>query len=297
MQMPVSSSAPAVRVPCPVCGVSAAPAERVGAATYYGCPVCETLFQHPMPTIEAMRAYVDAEYAGGVYNDYVAAANLKSLTFAGRVRAIEKRIGRGRLLDVGASCGFFVEQALRSGFDAYGIELSSEAIAMAPEGVRERLILGDVNTLDLARLEPFDVITAFDLIEHVFDPLKFLRELARVAKPGSWVVISTPDVSHLLRHVLRARWPMFQPLQHTVLFSPRSLRLALSSAGYDQISIGPATKTLTADYLAGQINMYLPAAVNLYRRASRAIPEALRTRPINVNIGELLAFARLPERA
>jgi 2-polyprenyl-3-methyl-5-hydroxy-6-metoxy-1,4-benzoquinol methylase len=280
-------------VNCPICGVPADIAQRVPPATYYGCPVCETLFQHPMPTIEQMRAYVEAEYARGVYNDYVAAANLKALTFATRARRIAARVRGGRLLDVGASAGFFVEQALDAGFDAYGVELSNEAVSSASPRVRERLTVGDVNALALEVTTPFDVVTAFDLIEHVFDPVRFLQEIRRVARPGALLVITTPDVGHVLRHVLRARWPMFQPMQHTVLFSRRGLRLALTRAGFSDIEIGPATKTLTADYLAGQVDMYLPLAVKLYRAAAKAIPEKVRSAPVNVNIGELMAFARV----
>jgi 2-polyprenyl-3-methyl-5-hydroxy-6-metoxy-1,4-benzoquinol methylase len=294
MQMRNANMPSPNRVVCPICGVSSAPVERVGNATYFGCPVCETLFQHPMPTIDAMRAYVNSEYTSGVYNDYVSAAKLKSMTFRSRVKVIQQRGAAGRLLDVGASCGFFVEEALKAGFDAYGVELSAEAISKAPDVIRARLTLGDVNTLASSVNEAFDIITAFDLIEHVFDPIAFLHQLRRVAKPGSWIVISTPDAGHVLRHLLRSRWPMFQPMQHTVLLSRRGLRLALSAAGYDDISVGPAHKTLTADYLAGQVQMYVPAMVNAYRIASRVIPESLRTRPLNVNIGELMAFARLP---
>lgn len=284
-------------VACPICGVGARIAQRVPPAVYYGCPVCETLFQHPMPTIEQMRAYVEREYERGLYNSYVAAANLKALTFATRVKAIARRAPAGRLLDVGASAGFFVEQALKAGFDAYGLELSSEAVKSAAPQVRERITIGDVNALTLGGAERFDVVTAFDLIEHVFDPIAFLREIRGVAKPGALLAISTPDVGHVLRHVLRARWPMFQPLQHTVLFSRRGLRLALANAGYADIEIGPATKTLTAEYLAGQVETYLPIAVRAYRAASRIVPERIRTFPVNVNIGEIMAFARVPAGA
>jgi 2-polyprenyl-3-methyl-5-hydroxy-6-metoxy-1,4-benzoquinol methylase len=292
--MPTTDLTAKSAVVCPICGVPAKIAQRVPPAVYYGCPVCETLFQHPMPTIDQMRSYVEDEYARGVYSSYVAASNLKALTFATRARRIAKRISGGRLLDVGASAGFFVEQALLAGFDAYGVELSNEAVAGAPAPIRERLTIGDVNALALEGTTPFDVITAFDLIEHVFDPVAFLQEMRRVARPGALLAITTPDVGHVLRHVLRARWPMFQPMQHTVLFSRRGLRLALTQAGYTDVEIGPATKTLTADYLAGQVDMYLPAAVKAYRAASKAIPEKLRTAPVNVNIGELMAFARVP---
>jgi SAM-dependent methyltransferase len=281
-------------VACPICGVASSPAQRVPPAVYYGCPVCETLFQHPMPTSQQMHEYVESEYASGVYNSYVGAANLKAMTFAARASAIAKRARGGRLLDVGASAGFFVEQALSAGFDAYGIELAGEAVAKASPRVRDRMTVADVNALALGGVEPFDVITAFDLIEHVFDPVAFLREIRRVARPGALIVITTPDAGHVLRYVLRARWPMFQPMQHTVLFSRRGLRLALSEAGYDDVEIGPATKTLTADYLAGQVQMYLPLAIRAYRAAARVVPEKLRTSPVNVNIGELMAYARVP---
>jgi 2-polyprenyl-3-methyl-5-hydroxy-6-metoxy-1,4-benzoquinol methylase len=280
-------------VTCPICGVAANVAQRVPPAVYYGCPVCETLFQHPMPTSQQMHEYVETEYASGVYNSYVAAANLKAMTFAARAKKIAAR-AQGRLLDVGASAGFFVEQALNAGFDAYGVELSTEAVSKSSPLVRERMTVGDVNALALGGVAPFDVITAFDLIEHVFDPVAFLQEMRRVARPGALIVITTPDAGHVLRHVLRARWPMFQPMQHTVLFSRRGLQLALTTAGYTGVEIGPATKTLTADYLAGQVEMYLPLAVRAYRAASRVLPQKLRTAPVNVNIGELTAYARVP---
>ena len=278
---------------CPICGVRAKPKQAVPPTMYYGCSVCETHFQHPMPTIDQMHTYVQDEYANGVYQDYVSAANLKAATFSRRARLIAERSGPGALLDVGASCGFFVEQALAVGFDAYGVELSSEAVAKAPELIRRRLTIGDVNSLSIERSTPFDVITAFDLIEHVFDPIVFLQSLRTVAHPGTWIVITTPDVGHFLRPILRQRWPMYQPMQHTVLMSERGLKLALSRAGFDSIEIGPANKTLTADYLAGQVEMYLPGPVKAYRSAARVLPSSIRNAPININIGELMAFARV----
>jgi SAM-dependent methyltransferase len=279
---------------CPVCGVPARPAERVPPAIYYGCQVCETLFQHPMPSIAAMQAYVEKEYASGVYANYVAAAELKKLTFARRAQLIARRRSGGRLLDVGASCGFFVDEALGAGFDAYGVELSHEAVSKAPDALRRRLSVGDVNALLLSDTQPFDVVTAFDLVEHVFDPIDFLTQLRRVMRSGGLIAITTPDVSHPLRYVLRARWPMFQPMQHTVLFSRRGLRLALTRAGYEDVEISAARKTLTADYIAGQVSGYLPGLVQAYRRVSAAVPAALRNAPVSVNIGELMAFARVP---
>jgi 2-polyprenyl-3-methyl-5-hydroxy-6-metoxy-1,4-benzoquinol methylase len=247
-----------------------------------------------MPTLEQMRAYVEKEYASGVYADYVSAAALKALTFSRRAAKIRALTGTGRLLDVGASCGYFVDEALKAGFDAYGLELSAEAIASAPAHVRDRLTLGDVNTLTARGEAPYGVISAFDIIEHTFDPIGFLKNLRTVAAPGATVVLTTPDTGHALRYVLRSRWPMLQPLQHTVLFSRRSLLLALTRAGLEDVRITVARKTLTADYLAGQVEMYLPLAVRAYRAAARVVPASITEAPVSVNIGELMAFARVP---
>src|ERR1700686_693016 len=109
---------------CVIWPLSAAPSFSLPPAYYFSCKSCGTIFQHPMPTLEAMRSYVDEEYTAGVYRDYVAARDLKLLTFGPRVEEIRRRAGVGRLLDIGASCGYFVDAALEGGLDAYGVGLS-----------------------------------------------------------------------------------------------------------------------------------------------------------------------------
>lgn len=277
---------------CPICEALAASYCRKGRAHYFRCAVCGTIFQHPMPSIEDMLAYVNEGYADGAYDAYVRARDLKLLTFRQRAGQIRRFAGGGRLLDVGASCGYFVEAALESGFDASGIELSPVAVAAAPSPVRGRLIVGDVNRLRSDGVEPYDVVTAFDIIEHTLDPLQFLRDLKSVGRDGSLLVITTPDTDHFLRPAMGRTWPMLQPSQHTVLFSRRSLHDALTQAGYADIRLMPARKTLTTDYLARQISEHNPSLARAYAALSPVIPQRLRTTPISVNIGETMAFAR-----
>ena len=54
-----------------------------------------------------------------------------------------------------------------------------------------------------------------------FDPVSFLDDIGRVLAPGGLLVVSTPDTGHWLRPLMRSRWPMLQPDQHTFLFSRR----------------------------------------------------------------------------
>jgi predicted SAM-dependent methyltransferase len=151
--------------------------------------------------------------------------------------------------------------------------------------------VGDANVLAADGVEKYDVVTAFDLVEHTYDPAAFVRTLHALLREGGLLVISTPDTGHFLRHVMGASWPMLQPLQHTVLFSRRSLAGMLRKAGFSDISMTSAYKVLTADYLADQVGALSPAIERTYELVARAVPSGLRRLPVSINIGETMAFA------
>ena len=199
------------------------------AAHYWECQPCQLLFQHPLPDAGGMREFADAEYSAGVYRDYVAARELKCRTSA---IGWPDPGGWARLLDVGCACGYLIDVALEAGYDAYGVEFSGAAAAQASLPARARIVVGSVEAMARQRLGEFDVITAFDIIEHTQDPVAFLGELRELLRPGGSLLLTTPDVLHPLRWVMGARWPMLQPLQHTFLFSRLSMRMALERAGF-----------------------------------------------------------------
>lgn len=277
---------------CPICKSNSDFYCFKPPANYFRCPKCGTIFQHPLPSPEAMIGYADQEYSDGLYGEYVQARDLKYLTFRKRMLAIQSRTRGKRLVDIGCSCGYFIDVALEDEFDAYGIEFSSVAIAAASEPVRSRIIRGDVNQLQTTEHASFDVVTAFDVLEHTLDPLKFLAQLRSLLNSGGLLVITTPDTGHFLRPLMGKRWPMLQPLQHTCLFSRESLCAALEKTGFTDIEIMPARKVLTPEYLAGQIKLYNPLIARLYNVLSKAFPKRLRNMPISINISEMMAFAR-----
>ena len=261
-------------------------------ADYYICREIGLIFQRMRPSTVEMAEHADAEYTSGLYRDYVAAAPLKYETFKRRVELIGQYANGGRLLDVGCSSGFFMEVALRHGFDAYGIEFSRQAVALAKEEIRGRITHGDVNSLRDRGEQRFDVIVGFDIIEHTQDPFRFLGEAREMLSPQGWLVLSTPDTGHFLRYAMGSRWPMLQPWQHTYLFSKKAMRKTLEMAGYENIQIQNAHKTLTLEYLMGQIRVYNPWLAKTYRAFSLLLPRAIRAKPFSVNIGEMLVFCK-----
>ena len=108
--------------------------------------------------------------------------------------------------------------------------------------------------------------------------------------------MSTPDTGHFLRYLMGARWPMLQPMQHTTLMSRLGLRIAAERAGFQEVVVTAARKTLTLEYLFEQVRDHNPALHAAYGVTRRIVPGAVRSHPLRINIGELLAVAVKPSR-
>jgi 2-polyprenyl-3-methyl-5-hydroxy-6-metoxy-1,4-benzoquinol methylase len=278
---------------CPVCtSVDTNRYCHKDTSEYFACTSCQALFQHPVPDRQAMLNYAETEYAEGVYGEYVGAREMKLAHFAARMDLMRPRVRVGTLLDVGCSCGYFMEVAMREGFEVRGLEFSQHAIDAARPEVRARIIRTSVNELSGEHEQAYDVITAFDIIEHLERPLEFLQHARRLLRPGGVIVISTPDADHWLRPLMGARWPMLQPMQHLTIFSRKSMRVALDTAGFQTEVIETAHKILSYDYLINQVRPLNPLLFSLLRGATRVVPAAMMRRQRQVNIGEVLAIAR-----
>lgn len=260
-------------------------------ACYYICKDCRSIFQHPLPSMSEMAEYANSQYKDGSYSDYINARELKYLHFRQRLKQFKAIFPNGRLLDVGCSCGYFMEVAMENGFDTHGIELSEVAISAAQPLTRQRIVRGSVNDLGVLQIGNFDLVTAFDILEHTEDPVKFLMQIKSILKKDGGVILSTPSTGHVLRYILRGRWPMFQPMQHTMLFSSKSLSLAMNKAGFKNIRIATAYKSVTLEYLFQQIQDYNPFIYNTFKRFKFLIPKRILVKPLEINIGEILAIA------
>jgi hypothetical protein len=89
-----------------------------------------------------------------------------------------------------------------------------------------------------------------------------------------------------------SRWPMLQPMQHTVLFSRRGIADLLERSGFEDVQVEAAHKVLTIDYLADQLTATNPGINRLYQVMNWVIPGPLKRKPLAINIGEFVAYAR-----
>ncbi|MBI1846969.1 MAG: methyltransferase domain-containing protein [Candidatus Rokubacteria bacterium] len=154
----------------------------------------------------------------------------------------------GRLLDIGCGFGFFVRLAAAAGWNATGVDVDPTAVAYARTRLGIAAFVGDACQLPVADAS-FDLITIWNVLEMVGDPLSLLREAARLVRPSGRIFIRTPNerfhlASFRLAHALdgRRRRPCQTPafatfVFHATSFSRRTLPIALARTGLELESI------------------------------------------------------------
>jgi 2-polyprenyl-3-methyl-5-hydroxy-6-metoxy-1,4-benzoquinol methylase len=214
---------------CPLCGYRRAARLFTKRQTdYWGCPVCRFRFATPGTNPNFANRLDDYEeaylqYLGPDRSDNV---NFESLyRWMAHVTPLEGK----RLLDVGAGSGKLVRFLRARGVDASGIEPSRPLF--------DHFLAGDpafrCATLDAGQVSDmpsFDIVTAFDVIEHVSDPVGFVRNVAATLAPGGVFFLSTPDVESLTAKAFGRRWHFYYPY-HLSYFAPRTLARVAASHG------------------------------------------------------------------
>ncbi len=205
------------------------------------------------------------------------------LTFQRHLRPLEKiKAPPGKLLDVGAYTGIFVEIAAQHGWEAYGVEPSHWAVEQARErGLR--LIEGTMASPELPAAS-FDVVTMWDVIEHVTDPLGEIQQAHRLLKPGGLLVVHTMDIDSLFARVMSGRWPWLMEM-HIYYFSQRTLRLMLEKSGFTVVRSSAQGRYLRLGYFATRIGGFSPWLGRWLGGLFRALH--LREMPIPLNFGDL----------
>jgi len=148
-------------------------------------------------------------------------------------RLLEVTRPPGRFLEVGCGPGVFVRLLQELGFVAIGTELSGWIVEFAKRTFDVTVLRGRVETLDL---DPgFKCIAAFDVLEHVDDPLKTVRRCSDLLAPNGVLLLQTPWYRGE-----GPDWKMFQADEHVHLFTEESIRLLLARAGFEGTLVRPS---------------------------------------------------------
>jgi 2-polyprenyl-3-methyl-5-hydroxy-6-metoxy-1,4-benzoquinol methylase len=234
-------------VPCLFCDVQD---ERIlfkdGPFRVVSCARCGHVYVNPRLPADRLHEMYQEEYWNSPrakefgYTRYLAERELYERTYRRRSDTIERyKRTPGRVLDIGCAAGFFLRVMADKGWDTVGVEISAPMVEYA----RDELQLPDVRRADVLTtdLEPgsFDVITLWDVIEHLEDPLEHLRAAHRLLHRNGILVLETQNVRSGFARLLGRKWQHYKHEEHLYHFHPETLDRLLMEAQLEIVENTP----------------------------------------------------------
>lgn len=176
--------------------------------------------------------------------------------FDRKIDLLKKRYHvRGKVLDIGTGHGYFLEAAKERNVLAVGIDRTKQAVEFAK---RQKLRVYNTD-LHHAPFKPntFEAVTAFELIEHVADPLVLLKDAYKFLKPGGVIMIATPKAEGYLHKIMGNHWLSFRHRQHFYFFSEKTLSALLNKSGFTDVEVlNDDIRFYPANHIVGGIKYY-----------------------------------------
>ena len=209
---------------CLVCGSSELNTlENFSKAFLCKCKSCSFVFSEKIPSEIELINY----YNGYGRNDYLSPITIKRYhELLDKMEVFRKT---NRILDVGCGIGYFLEVAIERGWEVYGTEYTDKALEIcSKKGIN--MMQGKLDSANYEQ-EFFDVITSFEVIEHINNPNQEIQHFQRILRKGGLVYITTPNFNSLLRYRLKEQYNVITYPEHLSYYTPYTLNKLFSLNG------------------------------------------------------------------
>ncbi|MEM9343000.1 MAG: class I SAM-dependent methyltransferase, partial [Pseudomonadota bacterium] len=229
---------------CPLCGSSAARDTRYRQAPFAvkRCAECAHWFLSPRLVPEAAdRFYTSDQYfngsSGSGYENYATQKRSLQATFSRLMDAVAARGATGGdLLEVGSGPGYLLEVATPHFASVEGVELS-ERTAREAEALSGAQVYRSVDAIDDGKA--YDCIIATHVIEHIYEPVTFTRDLVARLRPGGFLILAAPHMNSPLRYLMGGAWPSWKYPEHVSFFDQKTLPDLMRRVGLQDPEIVP----------------------------------------------------------
>jgi len=226
---------------CPLCGQRGAREWLQGRDRFHGrhekytlvrCPTCSLVWLSDSPKPSEMHLhYTDA------YHKLISAGGENSpVRWRERKATLRQYKQSGALLDLGCSSGAFLESLKGEPWKLYGIEMSAEGARTAEARSGAQVFAGDIPEAPFAP-ESFDVITCFDVLEHLYEPLRVMVKVREWLKPDGIFYVMVPNIDSAEARVFGTYWHGLEFPRHLFHYSPASIRYLARSVGLEEVSL------------------------------------------------------------
>lgn len=228
----------------------------------FRCSSCSMVFNEAAPEC----GDVAGQYAQVEDPEYLAQRESRRLTFHRELDAIEAEQRIGDLLDVGCYTGFFLECARERGWNVRGVEPSRWASDYARNELGFEVFNGPIE--QYRSDQTFDVITMWDVLEHVPNPVEVLTILRRYVRPDGLLVFATHNLDTAVARLFGRHFPLFMEM-HTVHFNNRTLQMLFDKTGFRLERKHNQKRAVRVGYLISRLRRFGATPEKIATAASR----------------------------
>jgi SAM-dependent methyltransferase len=228
------------------------------------CSTCGFYYLYPRVIEGAMQeayrqpSYYEGGACGYADTSYTAQESSLRATFKRLLHNLaDRRLTGGTLLEVGCGYGYLLDDA-RAYFDRrVGTEFSLDGAEIA-RATGAEVFVGGIEQISAER--KFDTVLAVQVIEHVYQPLAFVKQLINHTQPGGHIIIATPDIGGVLRKAMGRHWPSFKVPEHVGYFDFRTLSRLMEKAGLSDVRQLPYPHAFPLGLITAKFGLNIPSA-------------------------------------
>lgn len=219
---------------CPVCSSDQRRFLLDKEGTYVRCKACSLVYTSPAQSDDKLKEIADEwakkHHASLEKTLWEGNQELQEIVYGPRMSKFERYRSNGRILDVGCSTGDFLSHAKSKDWEVYGSELAEHTAQIAQRRLNCEVRHG---TFESSNFEAdfFDIVTMWDVVEHVLEPKELVAEAFRILRPGGALVLFTPNYNSLTRRLIFDRWSALIPERHMCVFNKSTIRLLIEQCG------------------------------------------------------------------
>jgi SAM-dependent methyltransferase len=235
------------------------------------CAACGFVTASLKDPVDVQRLYGDQYFQGEEYLDYKSDEAFFKRHFQLRLQDILRRKASGKLLEIGAAYGFFLDLA-KQYFDVVGFEVNREGVRHARDAFGVNVHGEDFLNADERTIGAVDVTVMWDVVEHLDRPDRFLTRIAQLSRPGALLYVTTGDIGSLLARWRGRSWRMIHPPTHVHYFSRTTLTRLLNQCGFRVLEIRAVPVARSVQQILHSILVLRMDRPRLYEACKRWVP-------------------------
>jgi SAM-dependent methyltransferase len=233
-------------IPCVGCGGTQMTKEfEKNGFSYATCTTCGSLFQAPRPPLDAFEAFYRDSVSGRYWAEEffpAVAETRRERIFRPRAErlsklCVEKNVEVEKVIDVGAGYGILLDEWRRLHPHAHLLAIEPSGVLAQECRAKGLDVIEDIAENVTGYQGYADLVVCFEVLEHVFDPLAFVKNLVSLARPGGYVFVSTLGVDGFDIQVLWEKSNCIFPPHHINFLSVAGFQRLFERAGLESIDV------------------------------------------------------------